>query len=101
MKFEEKKIKIPGLPDVKVYFEKSRELSVLLSVEDGLLHLSISHRERYPTWDEIKEARYQLCPDNVVMGMFLPPKEYYVNLDPNCFHLYEVRKGETLWKDIL
>lgn len=53
-------------------------------------HLSISHPTRYPTWDEIKEARYYFCPDEVTMGMLLPPKSEYVNVHPNCFHLHEV-----------
>lgn len=54
-------------------------------------HMSISHPTRYPKWDEIKEARYKFCPDEVTMGMLLPPKADYVNHHPNCFHLWEVK----------
>lgn len=57
--------------------------------EDGW-HLSISHPTRYPTWDEIKEARYRLTPHNVTMAMILPPPDEYVNLHENCFHLWEI-----------
>lgn len=53
-------------------------------------HLSISCANRYPTWEEIKEARYALLPDNITMGMLLPPKAEYVNIHPNCFHLHEI-----------
>jgi hypothetical protein len=53
-------------------------------------HLSISHSDRYPTWDEIKNARYALMPDEITMAMLLPPKAQYVNLHPNCFHLHEI-----------
>ncbi len=53
-------------------------------------HLSISHPERYPTWDEIREARYRFIPDAVMVGMLLPPQKEYVNLHENCFHLYEI-----------
>jgi hypothetical protein len=53
-------------------------------------HLSISAATRYPTWDEIRDARYALMPDNITMGMLLPPKDEYVNLHPNCFHLHEI-----------
>ena len=53
-------------------------------------HLSISTSYRYPTWDEIREARYALCPDDITMAMLLPPRSQYVNLHPNCFHLHEV-----------
>jgi hypothetical protein len=53
-------------------------------------HLSISCADRYPTWEEIREARYALLPDDCTMGMLLPPKKEYVNVHPNCFHLHEV-----------
>jgi hypothetical protein len=57
-------------------------------------HLSISCPTRYPTWEEIKAARYDLIPDKVTMVMVLPPKSEYVNVHPNCFHLYQ-EKGEA------
>jgi hypothetical protein len=53
-------------------------------------HLSISRTDRYPVWDEIKDARYALLPDNITMAMLLPPKAEYVNLHKNCFHLHEM-----------
>ena len=53
-------------------------------------HLSISTATRYPTWDEIKDARYALLPDEVTMAMLLPPSREYVNIHPNCFHLHEI-----------
>lgn len=53
-------------------------------------HLSISHLQRYPTWDEVAEARYALIPDDVTVAMLLPPRAEYVNLHSNCFHLYEI-----------
>jgi hypothetical protein len=80
-------------------------------VEDGRLqvfvgpnydgfHLSISHLVvdeagkaspgRYPTWEEIKEARYFFCPAASTMAMLLPPKGEYVNDHPTTFHLWEV-----------
>ena len=55
-------------------------------------HLSISHPRRYPTWDEIKAARYQLTPHQVTMAFILPPPEEYVNVDPTCFHLWEIEQ---------
>lgn len=61
---------------------------------DQRWHLSISHASRYPTWDEIRDARYDLLPDDITMAMLLPPKSEYVNAHSNCFHLHE-------WKDEL
>jgi hypothetical protein len=59
-------------------------------------HLSISHQTRYPTWQEIKEARYELIPEEATMAMLLPPKGEYVNLHENCFHLWEIEGEQRL-----
>ena len=45
---------------------------------------------RIPTWDEIKDARYEFVPDDVNMAMMLPPKRLYMNLHPTTMHLYEI-----------
>lgn len=55
-------------------------------------HLSISHQHRVPSWDEIKDARYALCPDQAHMAMILPPKAEYVNVHPFTMHLFEVER---------
>lgn len=56
-------------------------------------HLSISHDDRYPSWDEVAEARYQLVPDDVTMVMMLPPSSEYVNQHDTCFHLHEAERS--------
>lgn len=53
-------------------------------------HMSISHPRRYPTWDEIAAARYDLIPDAVTMAQLLPPRAEYVNVHERTFHLWEV-----------
>jgi hypothetical protein len=74
-------------------------------VGDGLLaaivttatgwHLSISFRDhkgrpsRYPRWDEIADARYQLIPDEVTMCLVLPPPGDYIALHDTTFQLSE------------
>ena len=63
---------------------------------DGAYHLSISCPSRYPTWEEIKQARYDLCPADIHMAMILPPKTDYVNIHDNCFHLHQIFPGEMV-----
>lgn len=66
-------------------------LTCFVSREEGIgWHLSISHASRYPTWDEIADARYKFVPDEVTMAMMLPPRGEYVNIHPHCFHLHQV-----------
>ena len=57
---------------------------------EGCWHISISHPYRYPTWDEIYTARYTFCPHDITMAIFLPKTSEYVNIHPNCFHVYQV-----------
>lgn len=59
-------------------------LSVSISRQDGVA-------VRYPTWDELKVARYRLIPRAVQMAMILPgTKEDYVDLMPFCLQMVEV-----------
>ena len=69
-------------------------LSVLVSVDPGphgdLYHLSISHRSRYPRWDEVHAARDALLPADKNFAMILPREGFYVNVDRNCFQIHEL-----------
>jgi hypothetical protein len=66
---------------------------------ERLWHLSISHPERHPTWDEIKVARYELLDKGRCFGMLLPPPEFYVNLpeQDHVFHLWEITDPREPW----
>lgn len=57
-------------------------------------HLSISCQNRYPTWEEIKDARYTLLPAGLTFAQILPPLTEYVNIHSNCFHLWEIDQHE-------
>jgi len=74
---------------------KLRDCLIIVGQSEYGWHLSISHPERYPTWDEIKEARFQLTPHNVTMAMILPPPDEYVNIHENCFHLWQIEDPRT------
>ena len=52
-------------------------------------HFSISCEDRNPTWEEQRDARYELCPPDIYMVSVLPPKKEYVNVHPFCFHWHE------------
>lgn len=61
-------------------------------------HLSISHRTnehppkpgRYPSWDEIKDARYRFMPADIYVAQLLPPPEEWVSAHDTTFHLWEI-----------
>jgi hypothetical protein len=65
---------------------------------ENLWHLSVSHTQRrrrgaprYPTWDELAHARYELLPANIEVVMHLPPPDEFVDLHDTTFHLHELR----------
>jgi hypothetical protein len=66
------------------------ECVILIAREAKQWHLSISCAKRDPTWEEIKKARYEHMPKDIMVAMLLPPPEQYVNLHGHCFHLWEV-----------
>jgi hypothetical protein len=68
---------------------------------EGAWHLSISHPYRYPTWDEIYTARYDLLPAEINCAIFLPRKSEYVNIHPNCFHVHEVKDSEIITTGVI
>lgn len=75
-------------------FSKEGECQILVSRDNDKLHLSISHENRYPTWDEIKAARYKYMPADMMVAMLLPPEGEYVNVHENCFHLWEIKEEQ-------
>lgn len=102
-----KKIAVPTplaehAPETRAWQKEVHDghLSVFAGPEPDGFHLSISHRRsdgskrpgRYPTWDEIHDARYRFAPLNMTMAMLLPPQEEYVNVHATTFHLWELSK---------
>lgn len=69
----------------------------IVTKDDGLWHLSVSCQNRYPSWDEIFTAWYDLVPDaqTITGAIILPRKSEYVNLHPNCFHVHQLADVEV------
>lgn len=70
------------------------DVRVMVTKDAGRWHLSASCAYRYPTYDEIADARYDLLADNLEMVMVLPPAANYVNSHPYTFHLWEMHDPE-------
>lgn len=87
-----------GAPEVNgiAWFTTDTGLKVVRSVdttEHGtLLHLSISHPERYPTWEELKACKAYFFGDAKDAVMVFPREALWVNIHANCFHLWELPK---------
>ncbi len=75
------------LPGAKAF--KFGDCVVIVAREKGRWHMSISCKDRLPSWEEVRDARYKLTPHDATMIMVLPRPEQYVNMHPYCFHLWE------------
>jgi hypothetical protein len=72
------------------FYETKNGLTIIHSNDDGKQHISISHRKRLPTYQEMKELRYQLCPEIKYMAEIFPPENEFVNIQKNTRHLWEI-----------
>ena len=69
---------------------KMGRCKIITSIDEGKWHLSISTPNAMPSYNEIKEARYKFCPDDIYMAEIFPPKSEFVNLHPYCRHLWQI-----------
>lgn len=63
--------------------------SLITSLDAGFLHFSVAAPDRYPGWDLIHAIRDWFIPQDIEAVMVLPRLGEYVNLHPNCFHVWE------------
>lgn len=63
---------------------------VFVTLEDGAYHLSVSSNHTLGYY-ELKEIRYAFLPDRIYAAQVFPPREEFVNVHQNCFHLYEIQ----------
>lgn len=90
----------------KVYLKG--EVAVIFSDDDQYegensdkwRHVSLSCRKRLPTWEEILDVRYSFFPKNAHVIQIFPPSKDYINIHPNCFHLWQ-NKSRSIIPDNL
>lgn len=72
-----------------VYTGKFMGCNIIISKDAGLYHLSISRKDRLPSYDELKSARYQFLPEVPYMVQIFPPEKDFVNVHEFCLHLWQ------------
>lgn len=78
-------------PDAGAFLLRSPQgvlLMVIATSSDGWEHVSVSHRTRCPTWDEMEFVKRRLFrPWATVMQLHVPPSDH-ISLHPFCLHLW-------------
>ena len=70
-------------------FFKYKGKNIVVNNEEGKWHLSASANHTLGYY-EIKELRYKFMPNDMEVAQIFPPREEFVNLHENCFHLWEL-----------
>jgi hypothetical protein len=59
----------------------------------GWEHVSVSRRDRTPTWDEMCQVKALFWDDEDCVVQYHPPKSEYINNHPHCLHLWRPMEG--------
>ena len=62
---------------------------ILITIDYGKWHVSINANHTLGYY-EMKEVRYNFCPDRMDMAQIFPSRSEFVNVAENCYHLFEL-----------
>lgn len=70
------------------FYVPSRQLAIIVGTGEGWEHVSASHPDRCPTWEEMDEIkRLFWAPEDCVMQLHVPVTEH-ISCHPYCLHLW-------------
>ena len=65
---------------------------IAITIDAGLWHLSAACNHTMGYY-ELKEIRYTFLPNAMFVAQVFPPREDFVNVHENCFHLWQLAPG--------
>lgn len=71
----------------------NRNFKVICSVDGDYEHVSVSHKSKTPSWQEMVAIKNLFFEDEEEVVQFHPPKSEYVNYHENCLHLWRRTDG--------
>jgi hypothetical protein len=72
----------------------NRGMRIIVSNGGGWDHVSVSLKDRCPTWDEMEWVRRQFFDKDDTVIQIHPPLKDYVNVCQNCLHLWRPLNAE-------
>jgi hypothetical protein len=88
-----KEIEAPAILQ-RAYMYKG-ELAVIISEENHMhyspkwyRHISLSRKNRVPSWDDVKEVKDLFAGPELKAIMVIPIKAQYININPYVLHIY-------------
>lgn len=71
-----------------VPLKHQQRLLVLATDGAGWEHVSVSRRDRCPTWEEMCQVKEMFWDDEDCVIQYHPPKSEWVNNHPRCLHMW-------------
>ena len=68
--------------------KKAIQAAIIFSWSGGWDHVSVSFRDRTPTWDEMNEVKRMFFREDEVCYQLHPAEAEYVNSHPHCLHIW-------------
>lgn len=78
------------------FYSNKTPAFIIFSWGGGWDHISMSFRNRVPTWDEMCWLKDAFFEDDEVVIQFHPKKKDYINTHPYCLHLWKKQNYEIL-----
>lgn len=66
----------------------SDSMRLIASWGEGWEHVSVSHRSRTPTWEEMEQVARHFWPDDAAMQLHVPASDH-INCHPFCLHWWK------------
>lgn len=68
---------------------KYKGMYVMVSIDEGKWHLSVSANHPLGYY-QIKDVRYAFMPNDMEVAQLFPRREEFINVHPNCYHLFQI-----------
>jgi hypothetical protein len=66
----------------------ARDMIIVFSNGGGWEHVSVSHPDRCPTWDEMSDIKRRFWETTDAVMQLHVPEEHHKNFHPYCLHLW-------------
>lgn len=71
-----------------IQLKHQQRLHIIASDMFGWEHVSVSRKDRCPTWDEMCQVKAMFWDNDDCVIQYHPPESEYVNNHPYCLHLW-------------
>lgn len=77
-------------------FVNGKSFKVIASNGGGWEHVSVSRKDRCPTWNEMCAIKDMFFSEDEVVMQLHPAKKDYVNIHSHCLHLWRPINGQII-----